>query len=84
MKNDGYRIRNQYLPHFVTFTVVGWVDIFTRKWCRDILVENLKYCILHKGLLLYGYVIMSNHVHAIMAVEESTNGLSSFIRDFKS
>lgn len=84
MGHKGFKIRNQYLPHFVTFTVVGWVDIFTRKQCRDILITNLKYCIDHKGLLLYGYVIMSNHLHAIMAVEEDTNGLSFFIRDYKS
>ena len=84
MSNKGYKIRNPYLPHFVTFTVVGWVDIFTRRQCRDILIDNLKYCIAHKGLLLYGYVVMSNHLHAIMAVEENTNGLSYFIRDFKS
>ena len=48
------------------------------------LIDNLKYCIAHKGLLLYGYIIMSNHIHAIIAVKEDTNGLSFFIRDFKS
>jgi REP element-mobilizing transposase RayT len=84
MKETGYRIRNQYLPHFVTFTVVGWVDLFSRKQCRDIVINNLKHCIDHKGLLLYGYVIMTNHVHAIIAAETNTNGLSFLIRDFKS
>lgn len=84
MKEKGYRIRNQYFPHFVTFTVVGWVDIFSRKQCRDLVISNLNYCIKNKGMLLYGYVIMSNHVHAIMAAKEDTKGLSSLIRDFKS
>ena len=64
--------------------VVGWVDLFSRKACRDILINNLKYCIEHKGLLLYAYVIMTNHVHAIMAAEQDTKGLSFLIRDFKS
>jgi len=84
MKETGYRIRNPYQPHFVTFTIVGWVDLFSRKECRDILIRNLKYCIDHKGLLLYGYVLMTNHVHAIMAAEQDTKGLSHLIRDFKS
>ena len=84
MKEEGFRIRQQFAPHFVTFTVVGWVDLFSRKACRDILINNLKYCIEHKGLLLYAYVIMTNHVHAIMAAEQDTQGLSFLIRDFKS
>src|SRR6187551_2222662 len=84
MNNQGFKIKDQYLPHFVTFTVVGWVDIFSRKACRDVVVDNLRYCMLHKGLLLYGYVIMTIHIHAIMAAKEETNGLSSLIRDYKS
>jgi hypothetical protein len=33
---NGYHIKNQYAIHFVTFTVVGWVDVFTRKETKDI------------------------------------------------
>lgn len=28
---DGYKIRDQTLPHFVTTTVVDWVDVFQEK-----------------------------------------------------
>jgi hypothetical protein len=28
---EGYIIRDQEKPHFITFTVVDWVDVFTRK-----------------------------------------------------
>jgi putative transposase len=28
---NGYNLKNQYAIYFVTFTVVGWVDVFTRK-----------------------------------------------------
>jgi REP element-mobilizing transposase RayT len=83
MDQKGYKIRNQYLPHFVTFTVVGWVDIFTRKECRDILVDSLKYCIMHKGLIIYGYIIMSNHLHLIIEAKEVSLGLSTIIGEFK-
>ena len=34
--SEGYKIRDQTLPHFVTATVVDWVDVFTRKNYRDI------------------------------------------------
>ena len=69
--------------YFLTFTVVGWVDLFTRKECRDILIESLKYCQLNKGLILNAYVIMSNHMHLICMADERTSGLSDIIRDFK-
>lgn len=42
---EGYIIRDQTLPHFVTPTVVDWIDIFTRQTYRDIVVDCLDYCI---------------------------------------
>jgi hypothetical protein len=30
-----YRISDQEATHFLTFQIVGWVDIFTRKIYRD-------------------------------------------------
>ncbi|TPG29771.1 REP-associated tyrosine transposase [Flavobacterium pectinovorum] len=78
---EGYVIRDQNLPHFITPTVVEWIDVFTRQIYRDIVIESLDYCIKNKGMILYGYVIMSNHIHMIV---QSENGkLSDLIRDFK-
>ena len=80
---SGYYIADQYAAHFVTFTVVGWVDIFTRKHCKDIFIDALKYCQEHKGLVVHAYVIMSNHVHLVLRAEEGSIGLSAIIRDLK-
>ena len=80
--SDGYKIRNQQATHFLTFTVVGWIDIFTRQCYRDIIVDCLKYCINNKGLLVGGWVIMSNHAHFIWTAKHGN--LSGLIRDFKS
>jgi REP element-mobilizing transposase RayT len=78
---EGYVIRDQTLPHFITPTVVDWIDVFTRQTYRDVVIECLDYCIKNKGMILYGYVIMSNHIHLIV---QSENGkLSDLIRDFK-
>jgi hypothetical protein len=49
----GNKIENQNGLHFLTFTVVGWVDVFTRKRYRDIFMDSLKYCTQNKGLLLF-------------------------------
>lgn len=77
----GYQINDQTAVHFLTFQVINWVDVFTRQRYRDIIVENLNYCVQHKGLKIYSWVIMSNHVHLICSHE---NNLSGVIRDFKS
>ncbi len=46
---DGYVIRDQYATHFMTFTVCGWIDLFTRKVYKDILIDSLRYCRENKG-----------------------------------
>ncbi|MDI6050161.1 transposase [Flavobacterium sp. XS2P24] len=78
---EGYVIRDQTLPHYITATVVDWIDIFTRQTYRDSIIESLDYCIKNKGMILYGYVIMSNHIHLIIQSEDGK--LSDLIRDFK-
>ena len=77
----GYQITNQYGIHFMTFTIVDWVDIFSRKSYREIIMDSIKYCIKEKGLQVYGFVIMTNHVHLII---RAVNGnLSDVVRDMK-
>lgn len=66
----GYRIINHNALHFITFTVVGWIDVFTRRKYKDIIIDSLKFCQKEKGLLIYAYVIMSNHIHLIVQAEE--------------
>ena len=67
----GYQVYNQQASYFVTFTIVDWVDLFSRKVYRDIVIESLQYCILNKGLRLYSYVIMTNHIHLIIQGDDS-------------
>jgi REP element-mobilizing transposase RayT len=67
--STAYRISEQDAAYFLTFQIVGWVDIFTRKIYKDIVIESLSYCQQQKGLLLYAYVIMSNHIHLLVQSE---------------
>lgn len=60
--------------YFVTLTVEGWVDIFTRDIYRDEIIANLQYCQKNEGLLIYEYVLMTNHLHMIAAREYDTLG----------
>lgn len=76
-----YKFQNQEFPYFVTFTVVNWIDVFTRLEYKDIIVESLKYCIKNKGLKLYAWVIMSNHVHLIIGTKDTP--MQDILRDLK-
>ncbi len=60
---------------FVTLTVVGWVDVFSRRDYADILTRNLQYCQEHKGLEIFAYVIMTNHIHLIATHNEGNLNL---------
>ncbi len=77
-----YMIQDHQALHFITFTIVQWVDALSRPMYKEIMVDSLRYCIRHKGLIVYAYVIMSNHVHLIASAQDKHN-LSDIIRDLK-
>ena len=77
----GYQIAEQSKIHYLTFQVVYWIDVFSRKEYRDLFLESLAYCRQHKGLEVYGYVIMSNHIHLL--VRSASGDLSGSVRDLK-
>lgn len=77
-----YRINDHQALHFVTFATIEWVDALSRPNYKDIIIDSLKYCQAKKGLVVYAYVIMNNHVHLIISACDGFN-LSSILRDFK-
>jgi REP element-mobilizing transposase RayT len=79
--STGYQIKNQRAAHFLTFQIVDWIDVFTRKIYKDIIIDSFKYSIENKGLQIFAYVIMSNHLHLI--ANSSNGNLSEIVRDFK-
>ena len=81
MSIGGYKIRNKEGIHFITFAVVEWVDVFTRKEYRDIVLDSIRYCQQEKGLILHAWCLMSNHIHLIISAKN--NDTSDILRDFK-
>jgi putative transposase len=81
MSSGGYKITDQGAMYFVSFAVVAWVDGFTRKEYKDIVIESLKHCQENKGLVIYCWSVMSNHVHLIISAKE--NNVSDVLGDFK-
>ena len=80
--SDKYKIRDKEAVYFLTMTAVGWIDIFTRKEQKLLIVDSLKYCQQNKGLEIYGWCLMPSHLHMICRAKENYN-LSDILRDFK-
>lgn len=81
--SDKYRIRDNDKAYFLTLTVTGWIDIFTRKEQKLLIIKSLKYCQDNKGLIIYAYCLMPGHLHMICQAAEPAK-LSDILRDFKS
>jgi len=82
MSSENYTIKDQNAVYFLTFTITDWVDVFTRYSYKKIIVESLEYCRKNKGLKLYAWVLMSNHIHLVCAIDAGCR-MTDFIRDFK-
>ncbi len=55
---------------FVTSTVIEWLPVFTTlKYC-DIIIDWLKFCQQNRGLKLFAFFILDNHIHLVATAEE--------------
>src|SRR5258707_9726170 len=85
MSIGGYKIRNKEGIHFITFVPIAigieWVDVFTRKEYRDIVLDSIRHCRQEKGLLLHAWCLVSNHIHLVVSAKN--NDTSDILRDFK-
>ncbi|MGW8123477.1 REP-associated tyrosine transposase [Roseivirga echinicomitans] len=77
-----YKANNSEGVYFITCTVIGWVDLFTRPEYKDILIKSLQYCMENKGLHVHAFVIMTSHIHLIVSTNDEIK-LPDIIRDFK-
>ncbi len=76
-----YKFHNPNGLYFVSFSVVFWLSVFIREEYNELLITNLKYCQKHKGLNLYAYCIMPNHLHIVFNAEHGNP--SNLLRDYK-
>lgn len=82
MSGDRYRITDQHQTYFITCTIVNWIDLFTRPEYKNVITDSLNYCTDQKGLVLNGWVLMTNHLHFIGRCDPPFK-MSDFLRDFK-
>lgn len=77
-----YKFRDNTKLHFITFSVVYWLDVFIRNEYKEILLDSWRFCMHHKDLEVYAWCIMTSHVHMIIGSKE--NNMANIVRDMKS
>jgi putative transposase len=80
--SEKYKVRDQDRPYFITFAVEEWIDVFTRQQHKEIIVDSLRFCQQQKGLVLYAWCLMTNHIHLIVG-RKGEEKIEEIIRDFK-
>ena len=82
MRHEDDPIIEQHACYYFTLNVVEWIDIFIRPVFKQIIVESLNHFSERKGLTIYAWCLMTNHLH-LMAQAEQGYGLSLIANDFK-
>ena len=75
-----YKIIDETSLYFITSTIIEWIPIFTSEKYFNIITDSLNYCRKEKGLKVYAYVILDNHIHLIVNGENLVNTVQSFKR----
>jgi len=76
-----YKFHNPEGVYFVSFAVIEWIDVFTRNEYKDIILESLRFCLKEKGMEVFAWCIMTNHIHLIFRSEKQKPEL--LLGDFK-
>ena len=80
MTRSRYKIFESEYPYFLTCTVVGWLPVFTRPETVQIIFDSWKFLQNRERVVVYGYVILENHLHWIASADD----LAKEVGDFKS
>jgi len=78
MAKTRYKIIEKEAPHFLTVTILNWIPIFTNPQTVTIVLDSLKFLQAENRIILYGYVIMVNHLHLIVESQELAKEIGNF------
>ncbi|MBK7029112.1 MAG: transposase [Bacteroidales bacterium] len=80
--SDKYKIFDGDEAYFVTFTIVDWIKVLADDSYKLLIIDAIKFYQTNKGLVVYGYCIMPNHVHMIIQAVGKFS-ISEILRDLK-
>ncbi|HTN07941.1 REP-associated tyrosine transposase [Agriterribacter sp.] len=77
-----YKFGDNDKLYFISFAVVYWIDLFIRNEYKEVMLESWRFCQREKDLEIYGWCIMTSHVH--MIVGSKGRALDKIIGEMKS
>ena len=77
MSRSRYKITLPDRAHFVTFTVLHWIPVFTRPETVLILLDALRF-LSRDGLRIYAYVVLENHCHFVLQSDALDRDIARF------
>ncbi len=63
--SSNYKFHNKQGAYFISFATVYWLAIFTRQIYFNILEDSIQFCRKEKGMEVFAYCFMPNHVHLL-------------------
>jgi putative transposase len=82
MGSDNH-IQGRQACYFITFNTVDWVDVFIRPVYKQVIVHTLNHFIDNKGLTVYAWSLMTNHLHLLAQAREGYV-IAEIEKEFKS
>lgn len=67
--------------YFITLNTVDWVDVFIRPVYKQVVVHTLNHFIESKGLIVYSWCLMTNHLHFLVQCK-SGHDISEILQQF--
>jgi REP element-mobilizing transposase RayT len=55
----------QHYPDFFTATILEWKPLLQQDKFKEIIINSLRFLVEDKRVTVFGFVIMSNHIHII-------------------
>ncbi|UII20382.1 hypothetical protein [Fulvivirga ligni] len=68
--SEKYKFDDPEGMYFVTLSIVHWIDLFTRKEFKHLIIDSLKYCQHSKGLVINAWCLMPSHLHMIIRTNQ--------------
>ncbi|MGI8952511.1 MAG: transposase [Chitinophagaceae bacterium] len=66
MKNNNFT----YHSHFTTATILEWKHLLKEDVYKEIIINSLRFLHNEESIVIYGFVIMPNHIHIIWQIQD--------------
>lgn len=78
MSRSRYRFHDRDAPYFMTDTVVAWLPVFAQPALAEIVFESWRFLQRERGIHIFAYVVMENHVHWLAAGDQLVEQVGRF------